>query len=309
MTCPGGGIGRHKGFKIPRRQLRAGSSPALGTSIMSDNEVDLVEQVSNLWKFKSLIIFLAIFFGVVFTLSSYLFQPKFESKSILSIVQDESNSSNLPSINFPSFGGLAQSAGISLNNGSGNMDVVVIETIKSKTFFKHLLSVADIQKELIGDKNISNSYIAIHDEIFSKQLKVFINKETGLIHLSYTHISANFSKDIVTLIINEINNVFRKNKLIELKKSRDYFEAEYEIATENSVRSSLTFLLEKNLNETMLANVRDEYILEIIEEPFVPVKKSSPKRSIFLIIGLMFGLISGSLIAIIRFNFLQSRDI
>ena len=28
---PGGGIGRHKGFKIPRRQLRAGSSPALGT--------------------------------------------------------------------------------------------------------------------------------------------------------------------------------------------------------------------------------------------------------------------------------------
>ena len=29
--CPGGGIGRHKGLKIPRRQLRAGSSPALGT--------------------------------------------------------------------------------------------------------------------------------------------------------------------------------------------------------------------------------------------------------------------------------------
>ena len=30
--CPGGGIGRHKGLKIPRRQLRAGSSPALGTT-------------------------------------------------------------------------------------------------------------------------------------------------------------------------------------------------------------------------------------------------------------------------------------
>ena len=30
---PGGGIGRHKGFKIPRRQLRAGSSPALGTKL------------------------------------------------------------------------------------------------------------------------------------------------------------------------------------------------------------------------------------------------------------------------------------
>ncbi len=29
--CPGGGIGRHKGLKIPRRKLRAGSSPAPGT--------------------------------------------------------------------------------------------------------------------------------------------------------------------------------------------------------------------------------------------------------------------------------------
>ncbi len=31
-TSPGGGIGRHKGLKIPRRQLHAGSSPALGTT-------------------------------------------------------------------------------------------------------------------------------------------------------------------------------------------------------------------------------------------------------------------------------------
>ena len=33
-ACPGGGIGRHKGLKIPRRRLRAGSSPALGTKII-----------------------------------------------------------------------------------------------------------------------------------------------------------------------------------------------------------------------------------------------------------------------------------
>jgi hypothetical protein len=30
---PGGGIGRHKGLKIPRRKLRAGSSPAPGTTM------------------------------------------------------------------------------------------------------------------------------------------------------------------------------------------------------------------------------------------------------------------------------------
>ncbi len=29
---PGGGIGRHKGLKIPRQKWRAGSSPAPGTT-------------------------------------------------------------------------------------------------------------------------------------------------------------------------------------------------------------------------------------------------------------------------------------
>ncbi len=33
LRCPGGGIGRHKGFKIPRRSRCAGSSPARGTII------------------------------------------------------------------------------------------------------------------------------------------------------------------------------------------------------------------------------------------------------------------------------------
>ena len=31
LSCPGGGIGRHKGLKIPRQKWHAGSSPAPGT--------------------------------------------------------------------------------------------------------------------------------------------------------------------------------------------------------------------------------------------------------------------------------------
>ena len=32
LLSPGGGIGRHKGLKIPRFNRRAGSIPALGTN-------------------------------------------------------------------------------------------------------------------------------------------------------------------------------------------------------------------------------------------------------------------------------------
>ena len=36
VICPGGEIGRRKGLKIPRGKPRAGSTPALGTTIISD---------------------------------------------------------------------------------------------------------------------------------------------------------------------------------------------------------------------------------------------------------------------------------
>ncbi len=44
MLCPGGGIGRHKGFKIPRRSRCAGSSPARGTIKDNATLAQLVER-------------------------------------------------------------------------------------------------------------------------------------------------------------------------------------------------------------------------------------------------------------------------
>ena len=45
--CPGGGIGRHKGLKIPRLNGRAGSIPAPGTIKNSKNYSKLINNVNN----------------------------------------------------------------------------------------------------------------------------------------------------------------------------------------------------------------------------------------------------------------------
>ena len=58
-NCPGGGIGRHKGLKIPRRQLRAGSSPAPGTNIYYESRLfvlTLVISYSLIYVSKNVII-------------------------------------------------------------------------------------------------------------------------------------------------------------------------------------------------------------------------------------------------------------
>ena len=50
LSRPGGGIGRHKGLKIPRGKLRAGSSPAPGTIFyfftISSSRVSITQPVN-----------------------------------------------------------------------------------------------------------------------------------------------------------------------------------------------------------------------------------------------------------------------
>ncbi len=46
MRCPGGEIGRHKGFKIPRLSSRAGSSPARGTITLKILSTSYVEHMA-----------------------------------------------------------------------------------------------------------------------------------------------------------------------------------------------------------------------------------------------------------------------
>ena len=53
LTCPSGGIGRHKGLKIPRQKWRAGSSPAPGTKFKYVLKKNLVN-------YKSLFLFVDI---------------------------------------------------------------------------------------------------------------------------------------------------------------------------------------------------------------------------------------------------------
>ena len=50
ICCPGGEIGRHKGLKIPRTlYVRAGSTPALGTSLKDHQILFLCQQLNHLF--------------------------------------------------------------------------------------------------------------------------------------------------------------------------------------------------------------------------------------------------------------------
>ena len=68
-----------------------------------------------------------------------------------------------------------------------------------------------------------------------------------------------------------------------------------EKTNEKEIKDLISRLIESKLKVQMLANVNDNYIINVIDAPFVPEKKSEPRRSRIVLISLIIGFILTSL--------------
>ena len=84
----------------------------------------------------------------------------------------------------------------------------------------------------------------------------------------------------------------------DLQESQDALNYLYEKLSESQqkeVRSSINALIESQLKTQMLGNIRDDYLVSIIDPPFYPENKSSPKRSQIVVLATILGLMASIL--------------
>ena len=55
------------------------------------------------------------------------------------------------------------------------------------------------------------------------------------------------------------------------------------------MKDAINKLVESQLQKQMLSKVNKEYLLKVIEPPFIPEVKSKPTRSLICILGTLFG--------------------
>ena len=58
----------------------------------------------------------------------------------------------------------------------------------------------------------------------------------------------------------------------------------------SEIRNVLSEMLKKELSVIATSNANDEYILSIIDPPYQPEVRSSPIRSVFLVVGFLIGI-------------------
>ena len=227
---------------------------------------------------------LALLVSIIY---SFYLPNLYSTSASLKLTEGQEETSQLSQM-ASKYGGLASMAGLSVPGGNSN-GFYVVEKIKSLDFLSHLLTFESIKEKLVYNREESPSILEIYD-IYSESLSIFISKDTNFIQISFIHPDPIFAKYFVELIVREINDISRKKDLNEAENSILYLKEQLSLTQQSSIKQSINILIEKELKTKMFGNIRNDYIVEYIDAPFLPEKRYSPKRSLIGIIGIMIGL-------------------
>ncbi|GIU12357.1 LPS biosynthesis protein [Shewanella sp. c952] len=301
-----------------------------------DDEIDLRELFSVIWKGKWLIIAITAIFAigsVIFALS----QPNtYKSEALLAPASEEQGG-GLSAL-AGQFGGLASMAGINLGGGGGvDKTQMAIEVMKSRQFASQFIQKHNILPELMAVKkwNLGDNSLTYDSELydgktqtwqrkakapfkpqpsmqeaykeFTKVVSVSSAKDTSMVTVSVEHLSPAVAQQWVTWLVEDINTVMKERDVAEANSSSEFLSKQIAQTNVADIRTILYQLIEEQTKTIMFAEVRDEYVFKTIDPALVPEEKAGPKRALICVLGTMLGGMLAVMLVLVR-HFMRKED-
>lgn len=299
----------------------------------SDEGIDLKDLLFVLWAGKWTIIassILAATFSVFYALNL----PNTYNSDALLAPAEENNGGGLGAL-AGQLGGIASFAGINLGGTSGDKVTIALEILKSRRFLTEFIEDNNLKplimasekwerstNKVLYDESIFNesenkwvrevklpklpepSLLEVHRHFLRNNLSVRLDEETGLVTLAVNHVSPFVAQEIAEKLVIAINLKMRDIDITEAVRSIDYLKEALNNTNVADMQQVFYQLIEKQQQNKMLANVRDEYVFKVIDPPTVAEEKSGPNRVMICVLFSMLGGFIGLVLVLMR-NFLR----
>lgn len=286
-----------------------------------------------LWNGKWIIMLTTLAFSVAAVVYALSLPNIYKSEVLLTPVA-ESGGLNLSG----QLGSLAAMAGVNLGKDkAGNKSELAFELLKSRDFAMRFMDRHQIAIDLLATKSWDpmQNTLNYDKDIYDPELKKWTreveppltpepslqtlykefseiyhaskDKQTGLVKLSIEHPSPYLAKRWLDLIVQDINAEIRQRDLDEAERSIKYLEQKINEAQLAEIKTMLYSLIEEQTKTVVLANVRDEYVLKVIDPAVVPEEKDKPGRALIVVLFFIIGMMLSSLVIVLRFLSQQDK--
>ena len=260
--------------------------------------------------FKSYIQFFYILIpiGFIFSFIISIYLTPLYSSDILVSDNTDSNETSSSAI-----GGLASLAGIQLPQAN-NKSLSTLATLNSKTFLKAFIKEYDLKPKIFKDLWVekTNSWSGEEPSDLGavgelKKLIEIKKVEGGLVRIIVSTYDPEFSLFIANEIVYFINNYMRKSAIEESENLIKFLEKEAVKSSLSDVKLKIFALIQENIAEKSLANVRQEFIYKVIDKAYLSDYPSYPNKLQIRLSGVILGFLLAALLSVFMY-FIRNKN-
>ena len=274
-----------------------------------NKEIDLSAIYREVKNKKWLIIFVFIisFLGS-YLLGKIFIKDLYQSNAVLKPLSQEKPQTSDILNQIGNISSLA-SASSFLDGASEHQEIIEISL--SKNFVKILIDKNDFTQniiaakdykfetnEIIYDKNLFDdseskwvrkkkklkdkvpSYVEVHKK-YIEDIFTVSSDEDNFITMTTTHFSPYYAKELLDLILYELDNLIRTRDLLKTNEYINFLNSELQKNPSIEISSAISDLIAVNMKTKMLASFEKDYSFRVIDSPFIAIKKSYPSRILY----------------------------
>ena len=242
-------------------------------------------------------------------LALWLLPPLYRSTAVAFPVVDKESQGGLGGV-LSQFSGVASMAGLDIA-GNGNPEAVAI--IKSRQFTERFITKNalmpvlfhkdwdaarnDWKPNLRHPRTLWDGY-----DLFSRKVRTVIeDRKSGMLTINVEWRDRDVAARWANLLVAQLNEEMRQRAIDEATGMILYLDKESEKADNLALKESIARLIESEIKQRALATVRHEYAYHLIDaaEPADRWHPSSPQAKVWLVFGVIGGLILGVMAALL----------
>ncbi|PQJ44926.1 LPS O-antigen length regulator [Vibrio campbellii] len=303
---------------------------------MIENEIDLSEVLSAIWRGKWIVVITTILFAILSVLYA-INKPNIYRADVL-LAPADSSGGNAISKMAGQLGGLASIAGVNLGGAEANQTELAVQVLQSRLFIDKFITNHDLLVPIMASTgwNMATNELLIDESVFDssenawvrepqglrgkepssqeayevfmeENLSLHQDKDTGFYRLSIMHYSPFLAQAWANLLVTELNDEMRLRAISDANKNLKYLKEQLQNTSVSEMQSTFYSLIEEQTKSLMLAKTQDEFSFKVIDPAVAPEIKAQPKRALICILGTLLGTILGITIVLIMFAYKKNE--
>jgi len=145
--------------------------------------------------------------------------------------------------------------------------------------------------ELDSDEKMSP--LEVYTFFIKTVMSVSKDSKTGLVTLSIEWSDPEVAAQWANMLVLRLNEHQRQTAIFEAEQNIDYLNSQLQKTSVVDMQQMIYQMIESETKAVMLANVKKDFSLEVIDPAVAPEKRIRPRRSLIVVLGLVMGLMMG----------------